>query len=169
MINKENFTKVLETLGFKKTKEIYTKKFNEFNTELKVDFENEELIYPEKDGLRISQKQTCNFSDNENFVVFECVDRLLTQGYNPKHIELEQTYSKIKKEDGGGRADIVIKDNNDKVLLIIECKTYGKAYENHWKKTLQDGDQLFRYITNKRETQFLCMYASSSSQHIYIK
>ncbi|HIP13101.1 MAG TPA: type I restriction endonuclease subunit M [Arcobacter sp.] len=140
---------------------IYTKKFSEFNTELKVDLKNEKLIYPEKDGLTISQKQTCNFSDNENFVVFECVHRLLNQGYNPKHIELEQTYSKIKKEDGGGRADIIVKDNDDKVLLIIECKTYGTAFDSHWKKTLQDGDQLFRYITNKRETQFLCMYASS--------
>nr|MBL0721264.1 type II restriction endonuclease [Sulfurovaceae bacterium] len=92
MITQDNFKEVLNKLGFTESKNIYTKKFSEFNTELKVDFINEKLIYPEKDGLIISQKQTCNFSDNENFVVFECVTRLLNQGYNPKHIELEQTY-----------------------------------------------------------------------------
>lgn len=38
----------------------------------------------------MTRHTTCNFSDNENFVVLECVTRLLDKGYRPKHIELEK-------------------------------------------------------------------------------
>ncbi|CAA6819731.1 MAG: Type I restriction-modification system, DNA-methyltransferase subunit M (EC / Type I restriction-modification system, specificity subunit S (EC, partial [uncultured Sulfurovum sp.] len=160
MITINNFKNVLENLEFIEKNGVYSKKFEVLDFELKVDFKNETLIYPEETGFKINERQTCNFKQAENFVVFECVHRLLHQGYHPKHIELEQTYSKMKKDDGGGRADIVVKNNDEKVLIIIECKTIGNEFTKHWQKTLQDGDQLFRYIVNKRETQFLCMYTS---------
>ncbi|HQS78528.1 MAG TPA: type II restriction endonuclease, partial [Sulfurovum sp.] len=83
MITKENFKKTLEFLGFKEENNIFTKKFDAFECELKVDFQNEILIYPENKGFTVNERQTCNFKANENFVVFECVYRLLNQGYNP--------------------------------------------------------------------------------------
>ena len=89
MITKENFKNVLEKLGFTENKNIYIKPFPELDCELKVDFKNELLIYPEDKGFRVNERQTCNFKANENFVVFECVFKLLNQGYNPAHIELE--------------------------------------------------------------------------------
>ena len=88
MITKENFKKVLEILRYTtKDNIIFIKKFDSF--ELKVDFKNEKLIYPEDKGLVVNDKTTSNFSSPENFVVFECVHRLLKQGYKPNHIELE--------------------------------------------------------------------------------
>lgn len=158
MITKENFKKVLEFLGFSEATNIFTKKFNEFDCELKADFQNSKLIYPE--DIKFDGEFTLNFHQKESFVVFECVHNLLAKGYHPKHIELEKTFSKQKKEDGGGRADIIVKNNDGEILLIIECKTAGDEFKKHWQKTLQDGDQLFRYLTNKRETQFLCMYTT---------
>jgi type I restriction enzyme M protein len=159
MITISNFRQLLQKLGFQEEKNLFTKKFENLDCELKVDFDKQQLIYPENEGLKINERQTCNFKAPENFVVFECVHRLFCQGYSPEHIELEQRFDKIKKDDGGGRADIIVKNNNNEVLLIIECKVIGE-FNKHWNKTTQDGDQLFRYLTNKRETQFLCLYAT---------
>lgn len=157
MIDIKNFETVLKQLEFKQNKKIYSKKFVN-GAILKVDFKNKKLIFPKE--IKKGDETTTNFHHSENFVVFECVHNLLKKGYKAEHLELEQRYGKIKKEDGGGKADVVVKDNNNKVLLIIECKTFGKEFDLHWKKTELDGDQLFRYLTNKRETQFLCLYAS---------
>ena len=37
-------------------------------------------------------KTTQNFSQAENWVVLECVDRLLEKGYKPQNIILEKTF-----------------------------------------------------------------------------
>ena len=60
----------------------------------------------------------------------------------------------------GGRADILVRDQKNNPLLIIECKTAGEEFERAWRKTLQDGDQLFSYAQQIRLTQYLCLYAS---------
>ena len=52
-------------IGFTESKEVFTKQLENF--ELKADFKKEELVYP--NDLTINEKQTCNFSSNENFVV----------------------------------------------------------------------------------------------------
>ncbi len=161
MITKDNLTALLTSLNFTTANgELYSKHFDAFDCALQVDFKAEKLIYPVDKGLIIDAGTTSNFSQPESFVVFECVHRLLEKGYPPNHIELERTFSKIKTEDGGGRADIIVKNNDNKVILIIECKTAGTEFNKHWAKTKQDGDQLFRYLTNKRETEFLCLYTS---------
>jgi type I restriction-modification system DNA methylase subunit len=58
------------------------------------------------------------------------------------------------------KADIQVKDNKGKSLLIIECKTWGKEFENAWKDTLEDGAQLFSYYQQDKDTQFVALYAS---------
>lgn len=162
MIDTKNFKALLESLEFQSKSHIYTKTLN--GTPLSVDFKKEEIIYPESKGLVINQRQTCNFSSNENFVVFECVHRLLDKGYKPEHIELEPKW-KVGHGASGGRADILIRDNFKKPLLIIECKTAGKEFNKAWSKTQQDGDQLFSYAQQISETQFLCLYASDFEQN----
>lgn len=159
MITKDNFKEVLIELGFKDSGNSFTKEFKENDALLKVDFKKEQLIYPEEKGLKINERQTCNFSDPENFVVFECVNRLLEKGYKPEHIELEPRW-KVGHGASGGRADIMIKDNSGKSLIIIECKTAGKEFEGAWKKTLNNGGQLFTYAKQAGSTQFISLYAS---------
>lgn len=157
MITLENFSSMLEFLNFRKEGELFYKSVNSYVME--VDFSKQKLIYPEKNGLIVNERQICNFSYSENFVVFECIFRLLKKGYKPEHIELEPRW-KLGHGASGGRADILVKDNFGKPLLIIECKTAGLEFKKSWNKTLLDGDQLFSYAQQISETQFLCLYAS---------
>ena len=159
MITKDNLTEVLLYLGFKKDGDIYEKQFHSPESVLKVDFKKQELVYPEGEGLIVNERQTCNFKDNENFVVFECVFRLLNKGYTPEHIELEPKW-KVGHGASGGRADILVKDNYGDSLLIIECKTSGKEHSNAWRDTMHNGGQLFSYVQQARSTQFTCLYSS---------
>ena len=124
MITKDNLHNLLLSLSFEKNGHQYSKQFADSEIYLKVDVDKNLLIYPEAQGLKIWERQTCNFSANENFVVFECVHRLLAKGYKPEHIELEPKW-KLGHGASGGRADILVKDNQDNPLLIIECKTPG--------------------------------------------
>ena len=158
MITKKNFKDVLKVLGFKADGDIFQKSIGE--ADLKVNFDKQEMIYPEDKGLKVNERQTCNFSQDENFVVFECVHQLLEKGYKPEHLELEPRW-RVGHGASGGRADILVKDQEDKALLIIECKTPGAEFERAWQKTQQDGDQLFSYAQQIQQTQYLCLYASS--------
>lgn len=107
----------------------------------------------------MNERQICNFRAPENFVVFECVYRLLSKGYRPEHIELEPKW-KVGHGASGGRADILIKDNSGKAFLIIECKTFGAEFKSEWERMLHDGGQLFSYRQQELSTQYVCLYAS---------
>lgn len=85
--------------------------------------------------------------------------RLLEKGYKPEHIELEPKW-KLGHGASGGRADIFVRDNTGKPLLIIECKNAGAEFNKHWKRTVEDGDQLFGYAQQEPNTKFLCLYTS---------
>lgn len=159
MIDKSNFKDVLRYLDFEESGDIFIHRYAN-SAYLKIDFNKKELIYPEDEGLTVNERQTCNFSQNENFVVFECVHRLLAQGYKPEHIELEPKWQ-VGHGASGGRADVLIKDNQGDTLLIIECKTAGNEFSKAWNRTLQDGGQLFSYVKQTSTTQFICLYASN--------
>ncbi|MDD3125637.1 MAG: N-6 DNA methylase [Candidatus Kapabacteria bacterium] len=166
MITINNLSKVLETLGFTKSKEIYTKHFEKFDCDLKVDFEKKELIYPEStdseraNGIVVNDHTTCNFDHPENFVVFECVCRLMDKGYRPEHIELEKRWN-LGHDRKGGKADICVYDaDRSQMLLIIECKTAGTEYKKALKLLNEDGGQLFSYWQQERATKWISLYAS---------
>lgn len=159
MITKDNFKKVLDTLGFKKSTNTYTKKFPDLGCALKVDFKNEKLIYPLDKGFTIAGDFTTSFTQKENFVVFECVHRLFEQGYKPEHIELEPKWT-VGHGASGGRADIMVKDNSGKSLMIIECKTAGTEFKKEWDKTKINGGQILSYAKQAGSTQFVALYAS---------
>lgn len=151
---------LLMFLGFENTLVddcIYTKKYtNHGNYEIKVDFKNETIDYG--DLITLGDKTTSNFENSENFVVLECVDRLLKKGYRPESIHLEEKWDLGKNNKG--KADIVIFDQLGKVLLIIECKTWGKEYEKEFSKMQTNGGQLFSYLQQDRNTRYICLYTS---------
>ena len=157
MITKSNFKEVLKMLGFTAEGNTFQKSIGE--ADLKVDFDKKEIIYPTDRDLVVHREDTCNFSKDENFVVFECVHRLLNKGYKPEHLELEPTW-RIGHGASGGRADILVRDQENNPLLIIECKTAGDEFEKAWDETRQDGGQLFSYAHQEAQTQYLCLYAS---------
>ena len=157
MINKSNFKDLIIKLGFTDNGTLFVKEFAQFSCSLSVDFVNEKLIYPTS---IVGRERNDSFSQDENFVVFECVNRLLEKGYRPEHIELEKvwTLGHIQKS---GRADICVY-NKDKsaMLFIIECKSAGREYNKALKNTLNDGAQLFSYWQQEQSTKWLCLYQS---------
>ena len=163
MINKGNFQSVLSSLGFtkKKSKNIWSKTFPERKCKLEVDFDRGKLLYPDK--LTIYDETTSNFEHSENFVVFECVHRLLEKGYRPEHIELEKRWT-LGHEQKSGKADICVyktkSENEQKMLFIIECKTAGREYQSAKKTLTEDGGQLFSYWQQERGTEWVSLYAS---------
>ena len=160
MITKSNFKDLLKTLHFQEDKGIFIKYFEDIDALLKVDFNGDgKIIYPEDKGLLVNGDFTINFKSSENFVVFECVHRLFDKGYKPEHIELEPKWQ-VGHGGAGGRADILVKDNTGKSLLIIECKTEGTEFKNAWQLTKSKPTQLFSYAQQVTSTQFICLYTS---------
>ena len=159
MISTINLKYVLETIGF--VREPIGEQFmREFDTCIVVvDFENRTIRYPENKGLKVNDKTTSNFEHPENFVVLECVCRLLEKGYRPEHIELEPRWT-LGHDAKGGKADILVKDDQGKALIIIECKTSGTEFNKEKKNTEEDGGQLFSYWQQENSTRWLALYSS---------
>lgn len=129
-----------------------------FNTE-KIEYREDSIS--ENGGIVWGDATTSNFENSENFVVLECVNRLLENGYAPKVIALEKKYPLGRNLKG--KLDIVVADNNGKSFLMIECKTWGEEYKKEKRKMLKNGAQLFSYFANDRTVQYLCLYTSQYS------
>ncbi len=159
MITKDNLQDLLLAIGFTKDAigNAYQKQFT--TCRVLVDFDNKKIVYPEAQGLKVNDKTTSNFEHDENFVVLECVCRLLDKGYRPEHIELEPRWN-LGHDAKGGKADILVKDDEGKSLLIIECKTSGTEFNKEKKNTEEDGGQLFSYWQQEGATRWLALYAS---------
>ena len=158
MIKKETLKSALESLGFTAHGKTYRKTINGY--ELAADFANEKLIYPA--DITAERDTTKNFSQNENFVVFECVHNLLDAGYKPEHITLEPK-TVGGREDTSFYCDILIKNNDGEEYLLIECKTTDakdSEFDKAWKRMQKDGGQLFNYFNSYRKAQYLCLYAA---------
>lgn len=164
MITKDNLRDFLSYIGFQRldsVKDEMTLHFDKVNCTISVDFTDEKINYPE--GIEADRNTTKNFSAPENFVVLECIIRLLSQGYKPENIVLEPK-SPGGREDSNFYCDILIRDNEKRPYMLIECKTMdGKEddeFSKAWRKTLQDGGQLFNYYNTYRQAQYLVLYAS---------
>lgn len=124
---------------------------------IEIDFNNEKIIYPNL--KEIGRNTTTNFSDEENFVVMECVIRLLKQGYKPSQISLEKGY-RLGHNTKSGNADITVDNNDGTPFLIIEVKTYGNEFKKEWNNTKKDGGQLFSYDRQENKAIVLALYES---------
>ena len=157
MITINDLFSLLEILDYEKvTSDRFCKYFNKGTVnecKIEVDFEKNKFTYPKE--LTIHRNTTTNFSSNENFVIFEVVNRLLEIGYLPKQIELEFSISIGRgKEKITAWSDVLIKDNEGRYYAIIEAKTNGKEFDSAWKKTINDnGYQLFSYVDQLRNSE----------------
>ncbi|MCQ2318569.1 MAG: restriction endonuclease subunit S [Bacteroidales bacterium] len=164
MITKDNLHKVLDKLGFVKSGALFLKHFSNHGCDIQVNFSEEKIVYPS--NLDTGANTTTNFSQPENFVVLECVCRLLEKGYEPQTIFLEKSWT-VGHTGTGGRADITVYDKDEngdphQAYLIIECKRAGKDYKDARKEMFEDpdGKQLFSYWTQARSAKWLQLYAS---------
>lgn len=149
--------KLLQIIGFRSKENalgIFEKKYPLCdNYVIEVDFDKKVINYGDK--ILAESKTTQNFSQPENFVVLECVNRFLEMGYQPENIVLEPTWKLGHIEKG--RLDILVK-KDDKAYLMIECKTHGKEYNKELKNLHKDGGQLFSYFQQDKNAEILMLY-----------
>jgi len=168
-----NLLSFLGILGFSPkdgADRIYSKSYKGY--EIKVNY-NE--LNPKKSeidyGIKIlcNRKTTCNFHQEETFVVLECVNRLLEKDYKPENIELEKSWGMGHTE---GYLDILVKDEQNNSFAMIECKTWGREYDKYVKETFthknkgkeNDGGQVFTYLQQEpKTTKAICYYTSHIS------
>ena len=137
------------------TNGIYHKIYVDYAIE--IDFEKQSIDYG--NSIIAESKTTQNFSQPENFVVLECVDRILTKGYKPQNIILEKTWP--SGHGTSGRLDICINREDGTPYMLIECKTYGKEYNKELAKIHKDGGQLFTYFQlSGGKADVIMLYAS---------
>lgn len=157
MLNNKELLKKSGFLPKENESEIFYKKFPAFGDYIiEVDFFKNKFDFGSK--IKSESGTTKNFSQEENWVVFECVNRLLEKGYKPEDITLEKIYP--TGHGTSGRLDVLVKKNKQ-AYLMIECKTWGKEFEKAFKKMQKDGGQLFTYFQQDRDTEYLILYASN--------
>ena len=134
---------------------------------IEIDFEKQGINYG--NSIVAESRTTQNFSQPENFVVLECVDRLLTKGYKPQNIILEKTWP--SGHGTSGRLDICVNREDGTPYMLIECKTYGKEYNRESAKIHKDGGQLFTYFQlSGGKADVIMLYASElkGSKFVYV-
>jgi type I restriction enzyme M protein len=163
-----DFKKWIVALGFtpkENTANIYSKQYPLCGGYcIDADFGKEEIAYNE---IVSDSKTTQNFSQPENFVIIECVDRLLTKGYKPQNIILEKVWR--SGHGTSGRLDICVTRDDGSPYLLIECKTYGKEFDKELAKTHKDGGQLFTYFQlSGGKADVIMLYASELKGKDYV-
>lgn len=135
---------------------VYFKKYHD-NSIIEVDFENEKINYWEK--IKAWRETTQNFKDEENWVVLECVNRLLEKWYKSEDIILEKDFPAghwvTKYLD-----ILVLKDWH--TFLMIECKTWWREFDKELKNMqATEKNQLVTYFQQDRKAEFLVLYTSN--------
>ena len=137
---------------------VYIKEYPSHNNySIEVDFNIQKINYGDK--IILGNTTTSNFSKPENFVVLECINRLLEKGYKPQNIELEKVYPSGRGHSGN--LDILVYSEAHTAYLMIECKTAGIEHNKEHNKMIKDGGQLFTYYALDRDAKYLCLYSSS--------
>lgn len=151
---------LLQQLGFtpkENSTDIFYKKYvSVAGYVIEVDFQHEKINYGEL--VACESKATQNFNQAENWVILECVNRLLDKGYQPKNIKLEKTWA--TGHGTSGRLDVLVTHDDGSAYMMIECKTFGAEFDKEYKKTLASGGQLFTYFQQDKHADVLMLYAS---------
>lgn len=150
--------KLAQVIGFQpkeNAEDIFIKKYqNDYC--LEIDFKN--LIFHFGGKIKVGGKTIQNITKPEDWVVLECVDRLLTKGYKPENISLEKVWPAGHQHSG--RLDICVTRDDGSEYLLIECKTYGKEFDKEFNRINKDGGQIFTYFKFSNKPDVIMLYAS---------
>lgn len=151
---------LIKILGFypkENSTDIYHKRYsNNENYTIEIDFKNKNINYGKL--IKSESKTTQNFSQPENWVVLECVDRLLEKGYKPQNIMLEKTWATGRGTSG--RLDILVTKDDGSSYMMIECKNWGKEFDKELKTIEKSGGQIFTYFQQDKDADILMLYTS---------
>ena len=148
--------KYLSLLNFKEKENSYL--FSKGKNKIYV---SEDFVIDYGD-IKIHRKTINDLKEKkENLVVLEFVIKLLNIGYNSENIVLEKPFS-LGHNAGAGYCDVQILDNKKKSWALIDCKTFGKEFNNSKEKTTTDWkkNQLLSYFLNEKDTKIVSIYTS---------
>ena len=153
--------KLIKTLGFlpkENSTNVYYKKYSSHNNYIiEIDLSKKVIDFGSDISFNGTQKHSQNITKDEDYVVLECIDRLLEKGYNPSDIILEKQW---KTGHGtSGRLDILVMKNNT-AYMMIECKVWGKEFEKEFTNLQKNGGQLFTYFQQDKDAEILVLYTS---------
>ncbi len=131
---------------------------NHKNYIIEVDLRNNSINFGNAIFFNNTKNSTQKITKDEDYVVLECVDRLLTKGYSPKNIILEKVYP--SGHGTSGRLDILVTRDDGSAYMMVECKTWGKEFDKANLKLGKDGGQLFTYFQQDKNAEILALYAS---------
>ena len=134
---------------------VYCRYFGDYL--LLVDFANQRVDYGAL--IKADSSTTQNFNQAENWVILECVCRLLEKGYPPRNITLEKTWS--AGHGTSGRLDICVARDDGSDYLLIECKTWGKEFHKELSNLKKNGGQLFTYFKFSNKADVIALYTST--------
>lgn len=152
------FKNLIQAIGFlpkENTSGIFIKKYTD-DYAIEVDFEKQTFHFGGK--IKVQAKDSQNITKPEDWVVLECVDKLLVKGYKPENLQLEKVWP--AGHQNSGRLDICVTREDGSEYLLIECKTYGKEFEKEFTRMKKDGGQLFTYFNFSRKADVIMLYAS---------
>lgn len=156
-MSNNNFLEILGFLPKENASGIFYKKYDNFDDyTIEIDFDKKYINYGNL--IQTESKTTSNFSQAENFVVLECVNRLLEKGYQPQNIILEKTWA--TGHGTSGRLDILVTKDDGSAYLMIECKTWGVEFDKELSRLKKDGGQLFTYFQQDKNADVLALYTS---------
>jgi len=155
-----SYKNLIQKLGFKPKENtsgvFYKKYFNCNDYSIEIDFEKEVFYFGGK--IKIQGKDFQNITKPEDWIVLECVNRILEKGYKPENISLEKVYP--AGHGFSGRLDICVTREDGSEYLLIECKTYGKEFDKAFTRLKKDGGQLFTYFKFSNKADVIMLYAS---------
>ena len=147
--------KLLDYLPKENAKDIFIKKYQD-GYAIEIDVAKNIFNYGSK--IKIGDKTQQNITKPEDWVVLECVNRLLEKGYKPENISLEKVYP--SGHGTSGRLDICVTKDDGTEYLLLECKTYGAEFDKAFTKLKKDGGQLFTYFKFTNQAEIIALYAS---------
>ncbi len=145
------YTSLFWKLGFvEETTDSYTKNYKDSH---RIDIEAEKQIV----NYRF-KKKTDDFPnalcEHKDFVILECVNRLLEKGFDPDDLLL--TSGTVKHE----KPDIIILDKVNIPLIAFDCKRWGGDFEEELVNVKKGSGLLFSYFKKHKKVRYLCLYTS---------
>ena len=146
------YTSLFSKLGFiEETTDNYIKKYSTTYS-IEIEAEKQDILYKNnRNPLTVSPNKLINHKD---FVVLECVNRLIEKGYSRTNISI------IKDSTLQNMPDLIVYDKSGESLLAFDCRQWGTNYENEYTNFKIGKGKLFNYIQTNQKPKILCLYSS---------
>jgi len=129
----------------------FTKKYrNNFKTNINMD--NFAVNYSKNSYLQF--KSPSLLLEHKDIVLLDCVDKLLTKGYERKDIVI------IANAKSAGFPDIILMDHSGSPYAAFSCYKWGKKYESALLNFKNKSGELFKFYKENRKIRYLCIYSS---------